>query len=83
MSYCVAYFNDGTEEPRFGVFPNVFPTYDEAVDCVIFQIKDHYGEVIDSIAPISQVGGQHLFQFEETAYVIGKMFNFKREDQHA
>jgi len=73
--YAVAYFHS-TGEPRQGVFPNVFPDYDMACDAVIYAIKDEYGDVVSLLTPSSKLGGQTTFHWEDTIYVVGKLFNF-------
>lgn len=72
--YAVAWF-DSTERSGH-VFPNVFPDYDMAIDCVIYQIKSDHGVELNTLETDTQVGGQSLFYFEDTVYIIGKLFNF-------
>lgn len=58
------------------IFPNIFPDLDMACDCIMYEIMKEYGEVLDQIAFDSVVGGQHYIHYEQTIYVVGKLFNF-------
>jgi hypothetical protein len=71
--YAVGIFS--ASELQGKIFPNVFPDYDMAVDCVIYQIKEDFGLEVDSLEP-DNIGGQHHIAIEDTIYVIGKLFNF-------
>lgn len=75
--YAVAYFNTPGPRPT-AVFPNVFPDFDMAVDCVIYQIKSDHDDIvcvgdldIDPAMP-----GNSVITWENSTYVISKLFNF-------
>lgn len=74
--YVVSYFNTPGSMP-FGIFPNVFPDFDLAYDCVVSQIKSDFGLTEDMLlSPFISLGGQQVFRHEEAVYCIGKLFNF-------
>jgi hypothetical protein len=77
--YAVAYFNASGAQPC-GIFPNVFPDIDMARDCVIYQIKADYNQEVSTAelesAVQAELGGTTIYHWEDTVYVIGKLFNF-------
>lgn len=58
------------------VYPNVFPDFDMALDCVLYEIKAAYGDVIDSISPTCEFGGRTIYHYNDHSFVIRKLFNF-------
>lgn len=73
--YVVGWFHQHGKDGD--VFPNAFPDFDMAQDCVIHEIKHHSGDVIDDLIPLTNsVGGKSLYYHGEYFYVIRKMFNF-------
>ena len=75
--YAVAYFN-ATGPQRQGIFPNVFPDFDMARDCVLYQIKADYGDELDpmELIPDTSLAGTTCYHWEDTVYIVGKLFNF-------
>jgi hypothetical protein len=72
--YAVSWFNP--HEISGQIFPNVFPDYDMAVDCVIYQIKATYDVELSELVVTRDMGGQKIIEFEQHVFMIGKLFNF-------
>ena len=72
--YAVAWFKPDAREGA--IFANVFPDYDMAMDCVIYLIKEHHGDEINDLGVDHVIAGQHYIYYEDTVYLVGKLFNF-------
>ena len=72
--YAVAWFKP--DEREGAIFPNVFPDFDMAQDTVLHQIKSDYGDVLDHLEFDVEIGGRYVIYYEQTVYLIGKLFNF-------
>lgn len=75
--YVVSYFNTPGPMP-IGIFPNVFPDFDLAYDCVVSQIKGDFDIQFETLelVPFISMGGQQVFKYDDAVYCIGKLFNF-------
>jgi hypothetical protein len=49
---------------------------DMATDCVINLIQTDHGDKVNDLDLSTQLGGQIIINWEQTVYVISKLFNF-------
>lgn len=76
--YAVGWHNATNSRVNYDidVFPNVFPDFDMALDCVLHEIQNHYGDVVDELIPTTAFGGRTIYHYNQHSYVIRKLFNF-------
>lgn len=75
--YAVAWHCSDVEiGPDMDVFPNVFPDFDMAQDCVIYEIKQNCGVELNSIVPTRELGGRYVYHYGDYTFIIRKLFNF-------
>ena len=72
--YAVSWFKP--HEREGDIFPNVFPDLDMAIDCVIYEIKVQFADELSELAFDVDMGGKKVVYYEDTIYVIRKLFNF-------